>query len=77
MKTLILSPEVIKHIKERKDFITPKIIFGLIRNEIAPYLKNNYPKKYILDLINKDLGTQIPYQTFLSWIRKERKRGLL
>ena len=77
MKTLILSPKVIKHIKERKDFITPKIIFGLIRNEIAPYLKNNYPKKYILDLINRDLKMQIPYTTFVSWIKKQKERGLL
>jgi len=77
MKTLILPPEIVKHIKERKNFIKPKIILALTRDTIKPYLKNNYPKKYILDLINKDLGMQIPYTTFVSWLKKQKERGLL
>ncbi|EDM23802.1 hypothetical protein [Caminibacter mediatlanticus] len=68
-----IRKEIKEYIKKEKDFLKPSIILNLVKDVIKEMLAYNIPKKTILDKLNKELGTNINYYTFVSFVRKLNK----
>ena len=65
-----IDKEIKEYISKEKDFLKPSVILSLIKDTIEEMLAYNIPKKTILNKINKELGTDINYYTFVSFVRK-------
>ena len=67
-----INDDVKAFVQNEKGNLRPKVILNLISDTITQMLAYNLPKSYILNYINKELGTDINYQTFNSYIKKNK-----
>ena len=65
-----IRDEIKEFVKENKDNMKPHVILNLVKDTIIEMLSYDLQKAYILNYINKELNTNINYQTFNSYIKK-------
>ena len=67
-----INDDVKTFIQNEKENLKPVVILNLVSDTITQMLSYNLPKSYILSFINKELGTDINYQTFNSYLKKHK-----
>jgi len=65
-----IPEEVKEYVSAKKEYLKPIVILNMVRDVIEEMLAYNIPKKAILEDINRELGTDINYYTFVSFVRK-------
>ena len=65
-----IEKELKEFIRKEKENLRPASILNLVKDTIIEMLNFNLPKTYILNYLNKELNTNINYQTFNSFIKK-------
>jgi len=67
-----INDDVKTFVQNEKGNLKPAVILNLINDTITQMLAYNLPKSYILSFINRELGTDINYQTFNSYLKKQK-----
>ncbi len=68
-----INDDVKTFVQNEKGNLKPVVILNLINDTITQMLAYNLPKSYVLSFINRELGTDINYQTFNSYLKKQKR----
>jgi len=68
-----INADVKVFVQKEKGNLKPVVILNLVNDTITQMLAYNLPKSYILSFINKELRTNINYQTFNSYLKKHKR----
>jgi len=68
----VINDDVKAFVQNEKGNLRPKVILNLVSDTITQMLAYNLPKSYVLSFINRELGTDINYQTFNSYLKKQK-----
>jgi hypothetical protein len=66
----VIPNEIKEFVQAEKEYIRPVIVLNMLKDIIVDMLAYNIPKKYILEKINRELGLNINYYTFVSFVKK-------
>jgi len=72
-KMFKINDDVKTFVQNEKGNLKPVVILNLINDTITQMLAYNLPKSYVLSFINRELGTDINYQTFNSYLKKQKR----